>query len=177
MRALVAAVVLLALPATASAAYVVRTQDFRVTKVGPLETKRYATVGRAVRVFGEPDGRSLNRFGTCRVRWERLGLVMYFENFGGVPEGKTTCSDRWGYAQTFKATGRRFASTGGVRPGTRSRKVPRLHRGATRRGSGWWLEAAVFPFGDSSREYPVLRAAVRGGRVRALAGYIGGAGE
>ena len=177
MRALLATVVLLALPATASGAYVVRTQDFRVIKVGPLKTKRAASVGKAIRVFGDPDSRTTNRYGTCRVRWDRLGLVMYFENFGGVPEGESTCSNRWGYAQSFKATGARFESTGGVGAGTPSAKVPRMHPGATRHGRAWWLESAVFPFGASDDPAPVLRAPVRGGRVSALTGYIGGAGE
>jgi len=87
--------------ATAPAAYVVRTQGYRVTKLGPLKTKRFATVGRAVRTFGEPDRRAPNKYGTCIVRWDRLGLVISFENFGGVPEGKTKCSDNYGFAQGF----------------------------------------------------------------------------
>jgi hypothetical protein len=35
---------------------------------------------------------------------------------------------------------------------------------------------AISPFGDES-EYPVVRALIAGGRVRALAGWIGAAGE
>jgi hypothetical protein len=36
---------------------------------------------------------------------------------------------------------------------------------------------ATYPFGDSEEPAPVLNALVSDGRVSALAGYIGGAGE
>jgi len=36
---------------------------------------------------------------------------------------------------------------------------------------------ATFPFGDADEPSPVLNALVAGGRIIALAGYIGGAGE
>ena len=41
----------------------------------------------------------------------------------------------------------------------------------------WTIVSAVFPFGQSDEESPVLTALTRSGRVSALAGYIGGAGE
>lgn len=41
----------------------------------------------------------------------------------------------------------------------------------------WIIVSAVFPFGQSEDESPVLTALTRRGRVSALAGYIGGAGE
>jgi hypothetical protein len=41
----------------------------------------------------------------------------------------------------------------------------------------WALVTAQFPFGSSDEESPVLRALTKDGRVSALAGYIGGAGE
>ena len=57
-----------------------------------------------------------------------------------------------------------------------SASILRLHPQAEFRQGSWWLVTAISPFGDES-EYPVVRALIAGGRVRALAGWIGAAGE
>jgi hypothetical protein len=110
------------------------------------------------------------------VRWRELDLVIEFANYGGVPEGETICSGRWGLAQNFIARGRKFASWAGLRPGMRSRAVPRRHPDATRHARSWWLKTYQYPFGEGGPS-PVMKAIVRHARVTALAGYIGGAGE
>lgn len=60
--------------------------------------------------------------------------------------------------------------------GDSSASIPQLHPNAAFREGSWWLVTAVSPFGTNA-EYPVIRANVSGGRVRALAGVIGAAGE
>jgi hypothetical protein len=64
----------------------------------------------------------------------------------------------------------------GLRPGDRSSAVLERHPSAEFRNNSWWLRTAVSPFGDNE-EYAVVRALIGGGRVRALSGWIGGAGE
>jgi hypothetical protein len=81
-----------------------------------------------------------------------------------------------GLAQSFAARGSRFRSWAGLRPGMRSSRIADLHPYAELRRGTWWLRTAVSPFGSES-EYPVVQALVSGGRVRALSGWIGGAGE
>ncbi len=179
MRRLILALAVLSLaPATASAApYVIRISDSgTVTKIGPFKPGQNSSLGRAVRAFGEPDSRREIDATLCAVRWRSPDLRIFFANFGGVPEGETVCSNRHGFAQTFAARGRRFASWGGVRPGMRSKEVPQHHPDATRHRRSWWLETFVYPFGEE-RPSPVVKAAVRRARVTALIGYIGGAGE
>jgi hypothetical protein len=60
--------------------------------------------------------------------------------------------------------------------GDASTTVPDRYSDAEFRGGRWWLVTAVSPFGDES-EYPVVSAVVGSGRVSALAGWIGAAGE
>jgi len=57
-----------------------------------------------------------------------------------------------------------------------SSRVADLHPSAELRRGTWWLRTAVSPFGDES-EYPVVQALVSRGRVQALSGWIGAAGE
>ena len=177
-RHCLAFLLVLLLPAGASAApYRIHVSDFgTVTKIGPFKPKRNSRLGAAIRAFGEPDSRRLTQYQSCVVRWHDLDLVIEFANYGGVPEGETICSGKWGLAQNFLARGRRFASWRGLRPGMRSRAVPRRHPDATRHARSWWLETYQYPFGEGGPS-PVVKAIVRHARVTAIAGYIGGAGE
>jgi hypothetical protein len=58
-----------------------------------------------------------------------------------------------------------------------SSEIPERHPDAVFDDGFWTLVSARFPFGDNDEESPVLTALTRNGRVRVLAGYIGGAGE
>jgi len=60
--------------------------------------------------------------------------------------------------------------------GHRSETILDRHPYAEFRRGTWWLRTAVSPFGDES-EYAVVEALVSRGRVRALRGWIGAAGE
>lgn len=112
------------------------------------------------------------------MEWRRLRLRIYFANFGGVRRGQTTCTASVGRAQSFVARGSRFRTVRELRVGHPSSSIPIKHPNAELQPQGFWaLVLATFPFGYSEEPAPVLNALVMGGRVIALAGYIGGAGE
>jgi hypothetical protein len=111
------------------------------------------------------------------VSWRPLRLRIDFENFGGAPPGATTCTPSVGRAQSFVARGTRFRTTEGLRVSQRSSEILLKHPNAIFAKGFWAIVSARFPFGTSDEESPVLTALTRDGRVSALAGYIGGAGE
>jgi hypothetical protein len=78
----------------------------------------------------------------------------------------------------LSARSARFRTVRGLRVGDRSSSIRARHPNAEFRPPGFWaLVLARFPFGAGDEPAPVLSALVRGGRVFALTGYIGGAGE
>lgn len=160
-----------------ASAFTIVTREYQVSRIGPFRPAQNPRLSAAIRAFGRPTSRKLNR-STCRVEWRRLRLRIYFENFGLVAPGQTTCTPSAGNAQSFVARGSRFRTVGGLRVGDRSSSIPAKHPGAEFQPKGFWaLVLATFPFGDNEEPAPVLNALVSGGRVIALAGYIGGAGE
>ena len=146
-----------------------------VTSIGAFQTRHDATLRAAIRVFGRPSSRRLGSDYGCRVEWRRLRLRIYFWSFAKRRPGQTTCTPSVGKAQTFTARGRRFRTWGGLRVGHASGAIPRRHPSARFRDDSWWLLTGTSPLVGS--RYPVVRAIVGGGRVRALAGFIGAAGE
>ena len=173
------------LPAPAAAAaphssvaavdHTIRTSDGYVARIGAFRLRRDPTIGAAARAFGQPSSRKLT-IGGCRVEWRQLRLRIDFANYGGHAPGQTTCSSSVGRAQSFVARGRRFRTWEGVRVGQRSESIVDRHSSAMFRRNSWWLRTAVSPFGDES-EYAVVRAITANGRVVALGGWIGAAGE
>lgn len=152
------------------------TRDYYVSRIGtfrPIENPRLSAARRA---FGRPSAVQL-KGGTCLVTWGRLRLRVYFENFGGAEPGQSTCTPSVGRAQTFVARGARFRTTQGLRVNQPSAAILERHPDALFADGFWTIVSAVFPFGTSNDESPVLTALTTNGRVSALAGYIGGAGE
>jgi hypothetical protein len=152
------------------------TRDYYVSRIGTFRPAQNPRLSAARRAFGRPSTVEL-RAGTCRVTWGRLQLRIYFENFGGAAPGQTTCTPSVGRAQTFVARGTRFRTTQGLRVNQPSPAILERHREAVFENGRWIIVSAVFPFGASEEKSPVLTALTRRGRVSALAGYIGGAGE
>lgn len=167
-------------PASATAAtsaFTIVTRDYYVSRIGPFRPVQNPRLSAAIRAFGRPSSRKLDR-STCRVDWRRLRLRIYFENFGGVRPGQTTCTASVGKAQSFVARGSRFRTVKDLRVGHPSSSIPAKHPDAEFQPAGFWaLVLAKFPFGADEEPAPVLNALVTGGRVIALAGYVGGAGE
>lgn len=169
-----------AAPASASSgtsAFTIVTRDYYVSRIGPFRPAQNPRLSAAIRAFGRPSSRKLDR-STCRVEWRRLRLRITFENFGGALPGQTTCTASVGRAQGFVARGPRFRTVNDLRVDQPSASIPVKHPDAELQPRGFWaLVLATFPFGSSEEPAPVLNALVMGGRVIALAGYIGGAGE
>jgi len=164
-------------PAIASSAFTIRTSGGLVSSIGGFHARSNPTVDSTMRTFGRPSRlKPIGRGSGCVVDWRRLRLRIEFWNFGAVPGGTTSCTPSVGLAQAFVARGSRFRTWEGLRPGMRSSAVLERHHAATFRQGAWWLRTATSPFGDE-QEYAVVRALVRSGRVSALAGWIGGAGE
>jgi hypothetical protein len=161
----------------AGAGITVVTRQYFVSRIGRFSPSENPRLSAAIRAFGRPSQRKLIG-GTCRVRWRAIGLQISFENFGGPRPGQTTCTPSVGRAQSFVARGTRFRTVRGLRVGAPSSTIPERHPNAEFQSGGFWaLVLATFPFGDGDEPAPVLNALVAGGRVAALAGYIGGAGE
>jgi hypothetical protein len=154
----------------------VETRDYYVARIGPFRPARDPRLSAAIRALGRPSRRTLEG-GTCRVLWARLRLRIDFENFGGSEPGQTTCTPSVGRAQAFIARGRRVRTIRGLRVGQPSASIPERHPDAEFRDGAWAVVLAVFPFGVDDEPSPVLSAIPRAGRVAALTGYIGGAGE
>ena len=155
---------------------VIRVSGGAVSRIGSFRIGREPTLARARRAFGAPSTTRELGNDACQVDWRRLRLRVLFANFGLPPAGQTICGPRGGSAQTFTARGRRVRTWRGLRVGDRSSTIPDRHPSAEFRQGTWWLRTATSPYGDES-EYPVMRAVVRDGRVRALAGWIGAAGD
>jgi hypothetical protein len=173
---LAAASLWVASSAHAQSPFTMRTSDGAVARIGAFHPSRSPTLAAAIRVFGNPTSRRILTNNDCQVDWRRVRLRIQFANFGGHGPGETTCSPSVGRAQAFTVRGSRFRTSAGLRVGDQTTSIRRLYPAAELRDGSWWLITAVSPFGDQS-EYPVLRAIVSGGRVRAIAGWIGAAGE
>jgi hypothetical protein len=160
----------------APASVTIVTRDYYVSRIGTFRPAENPRLSAAIRAFGRPT--HVQRKGhACQVSWRPLRLKILFENFGGAPAGQTTCTPTVGRAQSFVARGPRFRTTKGLRVGQSSSQIPERHPSAVFADGFWALVTAQFPFGSSDEESPVLSALTKDGRVSALAGYIGGAGE
>lgn len=160
------------LPATAHA-LTIRTADGVVSRIGPYKPRATPSLAAAERAFGRASTSGGDRGEACTARWRKLRLRILFANFGGQP----ACSA--GFAQTFTVRGKRFRTWKGLRVGARTSSIRRRHPKAEFRDGSWWLQTAKSPFGGEGEdaEYGVVRAIIGGGRVRALSGWIGAAGD
>jgi hypothetical protein len=68
-----------------------------VRALGAFHPNRDPRYSAAVRALGEPDSeRGLDGGNTCKVKWEFLGLTIWFANFGI----DSACDRRYGAAQS-----------------------------------------------------------------------------
>jgi hypothetical protein len=166
----------LAVPASAPAAFTINVGRFSVTSIGDFRPSRGASIPDAERVFGPASSRSRPADESCRVRWRRLKLEILFVSFGSP--GQSICRGSFGHAQSFKVRGKRFRTWHGLRVGQREAAVKRRHPGATFREGAWWLKTATSPFGDPNAEFAALDAKIGPNRrVRVMRGWIGAAGD
>jgi hypothetical protein len=165
-----------AVPAGAApASMTIVTRDAFVTRIGTFRPSENPRVSAAVRAFGRPTSRRA-RGSACTVRWRGLGLKIVFASFDSPVPGRTTCSSSVGRAQSFVASGPRFTTDLGLRPGQPSTQIRALYPDTEFERGAWTLVSAVSPYGDGT-ESPVLRAFTKAGTVASLAGWIGAAGD
>jgi hypothetical protein len=144
----------------------VRIGDFRTTG------RAGSSLGGAIQAFGRPSSRRPfdGRVG-CRVAWAALGIRSIFADLGGGE----ACFD--GRVQSLSVRLRAWRTQRGLHVGDRVSRLRRLHPGATRHRSSWWLYTAISPYGPTPTRYPLLRARIETGRVRSLTAEVGAAGE
>jgi hypothetical protein len=144
----------------------------RVLAIGDFRPERDPTLGAALDAFGAPSSQRRVASWGCRVAWHGRGVKVLFANFGaGGP-----CREDLGRSQTARAYGDRWRTAKGLRIGQTLNRLRTLYPAAARHGRSWWLVTAVSHIGET-RRYPVLRATVRGGRVRSFLLQIGAAGD
>jgi hypothetical protein len=149
-----------------------------VSSIGDFRPSSDPTIAAAAGVFGRPSSRSRTSDISCDVRWKRLRLKITFVSFGGIPAGRSACSDRATKAQTFRVRGRRFPTWNGLRVGARESRVRELHPSARFTGGRWWVKTTHGIAGDPTSRFAVVEAFVGdAGRIRAMRGWIGAAGD
>lgn len=160
--------------ARAAESYTIRTNNGLVARIGAFAPfSKDGSLGAAMRVFGTPSLKQTS-WG-CVANWKRLRLTINLVNYG-VAAAENKCRPSVGLAQSFTVKSSRFRTWEGLRPGAASSTIPERHREAVFREGAWWLRTAISPFGEGE-EYAVVSAVVRNGRVTALKGWIGAAGE
>jgi hypothetical protein len=150
-----------------------------VRALGAFHPSRDPRYSAAVRALGEPDSeRELDGGNTCKVKWEFLGLTIWFANFGI----ESACDRRYGAAQSAEISGP-FAdgwlTSRGLYFGDSARRLHRLYPSAKRHGRSWWLVTGRTPIGctNSACPYAVLAARLRHHKVSAFGVWIGAAGD
>jgi hypothetical protein len=142
-----------------------------VRAIGDFKPSVNPRLRAAVRAFGPSDSK---RGGgeICRVRWNRFGLMIRFQNFGGFD----SCGPR-GLAQKAVVTGERpWRTEKGLRLGDGVARIKRLYPNARQTPRGFRIISGILPFGRPV-PYAVLGARLQGGDVSAFTLFIGAAGD
>lgn len=151
-----------------------------MTSIGGLRVDRHGrrnapTIRRARRQFGRPSSMR-RRYGVvCRVRWDRLGLLIDFVNLGG----SNPC--RAGFVQTGRVRGNWTAVVGdrpAVAPGTTDDYLEHRTIGWYGDTSATWTLAEIWlPYGDEGYS-PSLSARLNTrGSVKGFEFWVGAGGE
>ena len=166
-------------PICASAAQRARTVIRAANAIASFRTKvpKGGTFGHARAAFGPPS--SVRRANpVCTVRWNALGLRMFFANLGGTD----ACADDTGLFTVALTTNKKWRTANGLAVGHKLRilkqKFPNARRG-DRRGTRveWWLiTERVIPELGGGRD-PRLLALVKKGRIVAFEVNQPNAGE
>jgi hypothetical protein len=142
-----------------------------VRAIGDFKPTVNPRLRAAVRAFGQPTSR---RGGgeICRVRWNRFGLLIRFQNFGGFD----SCGPR-GLAQKAVVEGDRpWRTSKGLRLGDGVGRITQLYPNARRTPRGFRIISGILPFGTPV-PYAVIGARLSGGSVSAFTLFVGAAGD
>jgi hypothetical protein len=156
----------------------IRWRNGSVTRIGALDLARTPTIKRVSDAFGRPTRKRLENKVLCVVDWRGLGVRANFVNLGAPRRGQTTCATTVGRLQTAEIRGARWRTQNGLAVGDSVARLRRLHPGARRHGTTWWLATkASMLGGDGSGRIPIVRANVKDGKVTVFVLWIGAAGE
>lgn len=149
---------------------VIHANNSGVLGLGHFHPKRNPTVGAAVSAFGRPSARRPRYQGEgCEVFWRRIGLKLYFANYGGGGH-RAACEARKGVAKSAVIRGprgRRWQTSRGLRLGNSLERLESLYPNAVEYEGAYWLAVGYTPIGEGG-SYPVLAASIRGGEVSGL---------
>jgi hypothetical protein len=133
-------VVLFASAAAASPAPSLVRADRDSQQVGSFRVQADPTMRGAIRAFGRPSSCRLTGSISSVATWHGFGLRMSFATFGGIPAGRTACTYRGIWISWIRASGRRWRTAVGLRPGDSVLDLKRRYPGARydrRRGQLW----------------------------------------
>jgi hypothetical protein len=170
---LLAALAVLALPSSASAAdLVIKVRSKHISSLGGFRTSgNHGTLRGAIRAWGRPSTRKSLGGNGCRVNWSTVGVHAVFANFGGG----SGCSETGARMQRATLHSKRWTTERGLHVGDPSAKVKQLYPGATFTVSYYWLYQAHDNFvgGDA----PFVTAQMKGGAVNLIQVSVMAAGD
>jgi hypothetical protein len=185
-------VIVTALAAATTASGAVGSYGIRADppRVGPYSVRDDPTMRGIIGSFGPPTSCRLTSPSGSIATWNRHGLRVNFVTFGGVPPGRTSCTYRGMPINWIRASGRRWQTGLGLRPGDSildvRRRYPRARYDA-RPGHPWptpayWLvhsrERCIL--GECPSRYhrvPKLIAVIRHQYVQSFFLPVGAQGE
>lgn len=162
----------------ASAAFTIRTNDGRITRIGAMKTTGVngGRVMDATAAFGPasriaPIGNSNSE--ACRIDWSALKLRAVFANFGGADP----CGAQTGRLQRMTTRSRRFRTQRDLRVGDPSSTIKEKYPNAKFAANVWVVMTAEYEIGADPGPIPTIEATVKGGRIEVLRLYTYSAGD
>jgi hypothetical protein len=159
-------------------------------RLGSFRVQSDPTMRGAVRAFGRPTSCRLTSAISSVATWNAHGLRISFATFGGIPPGRTACTYRAIWISWIRASGARWRTGLGLKPGDSIAELRRLYPRARfqRRPIGVWPAPSYWlvhyrercVIGACPRPYhqvPKLIAAVRNGVVRSFFLPVGAQGD
>jgi hypothetical protein len=152
---LLAALAVLALPSSASAAdLVIKVRSKHVSELGGFRTNgSHGTLRNAVRAWGRPSTRKSAGGGFCRANWSSVGVKAVF--LSGCRDGARI---QWAWLRS-----KRWTTERGLHVGDPSAKLKQLYPGAEFTVGAFWLYKAFDAFVQD--DAPIVTAQMKGGAV------------
>jgi hypothetical protein len=142
VRFAVATIVLLLFPSAAPGRPALSTisADRDSQRAGSFRVHSDPTMRGAVRAFGRPSSCRLTSSISSIATWDGFGLRISFATFGGIPPGRTACTYRAIWISWIRASGARWRTGLGLKPGDSVAELRRLYPRARfqRRPIGAW---------------------------------------
>jgi hypothetical protein len=157
--------------------HVLRTNaDGWVSRLGPVRVDgRRPSLPNAYRAFGRPTS-ATGSGNLRRVRWKAAGVSIVATTFGLCR--RRTCATSELHVQSARVSGPRWQTAAGLRVGDPMARIGELYSAdpPADGSANVVVQDVPNPFGDGG-DLAIVTAEVRGGVVRALRVWVGGAGE